>query len=94
MKDDGRDKGDVFTTSDDKEVSLETFNINDGEEACGVKPDKIFDFIWRHIGKEGKKKFGSRDQLEYVLSCEPRDLLKYLESALDEASWHIGPLIP
>lgn len=93
-KEQRRDTGEIVAGSDDEEELFETFFITDGEEACGTSPDKIFDFIWRHIGKEGKKKFGSRDQLEYVLSCEPKDLLKYLQSALDEASWHIGPLIP
>ena len=88
------DEGEIVTGSDDEEGPFETFFISDGEEACGTSPDKIFDFIWKYIGKEEQKKFKTRDQLEYVLSCEPMDLLKYLQSALDEASWHIGPLIP
>ena len=87
------DEGEIVTGSDE-EGPFENFFISDGEEACGTSSDKIFDFIWKYIGKEEQKKFKTRDQLEYVLSCEPMDLLKYLQSALDAASWHIGPLIP
>ena len=68
--------------------------MNDCEEVCGAKPDDIFDFIWEHISDEDRQKFGSRGQIEYVLSCEPQDLLTYLRIALDVAGMNIAPLVP
>lgn len=76
-----RDAGEIIPTSDEEDYG--EFNLGDCEEACGVTPKEIFDFIWEHLLDKHRDSFGSQAQLEYVLSCEPMDLLKYMQIALD-----------
>jgi hypothetical protein len=86
-----REMGEVFPddVSSSEEVD-EEFNLNECEDACGVTPDEIIDFVWDYVPGI-QVKFGSKRQMDYVLSCEPKDLLAYLVQALDEVAVQIGP---
>lgn len=93
-----RDQGDIFSdddsnASDDDEEVDEAFDLNACEEACGVTPDEIIDFVWKY-SPGVKNKFKSKRQLDYILSCEPKELLVRLVRALDEVEERIGQGMP
>lgn len=89
-----RNQGEIFPdeNSSSDEVD-EEFDLGACEEACGVTPDEIIDFVWDYAPNV-QVKFGSKRQMDYVLSCEPKDLVVYLGQALDKAAMRIGPKIP
>lgn len=89
-----RNQGEIFPdeNSSSDEVD-EEFDLGACEEACGVTPDEIIDFVWDYAPNV-QVKFGSKRQMDYVLSCEPKDLVVYLGQALDKAAMQIGPKIP
>jgi hypothetical protein len=87
--------GDLFLQSppnSDGEVD-EEFDFYDVELGCGNSADDIYDFIWKNALRV-KAKFETYENLKYMLNSEPVQLLGFLDCALEQAAWKIGPEFP